>query len=257
MVDIMHDHDIPSQLAANRGPAMKRDASAERAVPAENTSSETLASMAYQRLRRDIINARLEPGGKLRVQELAGRYGVGPSPIREALNRLSRDGLVMLSDRRGFSVTSVSREHLDELTKTRCWLNELALRQSIANGDAAWEEGAVLAYHRLTRLPRTIGAGPDATSYNPQWELAHRAFHSALIAACGSRWLAGFCEQLFDAGDCYRHLSRVSSMKRAQRRDEHRQLLDAIVARDADRAVALLTRHVMRTAELVRERLEA
>ncbi|MCC7485631.1 MAG: FCD domain-containing protein [Burkholderiales bacterium] len=236
---------------------MKRNAIAAREAPGENTSSETLASIAYQRLRSDIINARREPGGKLRVQELSEHYGVGPSPIREALNRLSRDGLVTLSDRRGFSVTPVSCEGLDELTRTRCWLNELALRQAIANGDAAWEENIVLAYHRLTRLPRYIDAGSGLKRYNPDWELAHRTFHSALIAACGSRWLLAYCEQLFDAGAHYRHLSRVSSMKRAQRRDEHRQILDASVARDADGAVALLTRHVTRTAELVRERLGA
>src|SRR5687768_3832868 len=101
---------------------------------------ETLASVAYQRLREDIINAKHAPGGRLRVQELSERYALGPSPIREALNRLSRDGLVTLSDRRGFSVTPLSRAHLEELTRTRCWLNELALRQSIAGGDAAWEE---------------------------------------------------------------------------------------------------------------------
>ena len=234
---------------------MKRTATARREAPAESPSSETLASVAYQRLRSDIINARHEPGRKLRVQELSGRYGLGPSPIREALNRLSRDGLVTLSDRRGFAVTPVSREHLDELTRTRCWLNELALRQAMANGDSAWEEGIVIAYHRLTRLPRYIDDEADAKTCNPAWELAHRAFHSALIAASGSRWLNSFCEQLFDAGDCYRHLSRVSSMRRAERRNEHRQILDAVVARDADTAVVLLTRHVTRTAELVRERL--
>jgi len=221
------------------------------------TGSETLASIAHQRLREDIIGARLVPGSKLRVQALAERYGLGPSPVREALNRLSREGLVTLVDRRGFSVTSVNRQHLEELTKTRCWLNELALRQSIAQGDAAWEEGVVLAYHRLTRVPRYLEAGSSAAGYNPAWEIAHRAFHTALISACGSRWLTGFCEQLFDAADCYRHLSRVSTLKRAQRKDEHQQILDAIVARNADAAVALLMRHFTRTAELVRERLGA
>jgi GntR family transcriptional regulator, carbon starvation induced regulator len=236
---------------------MKRSAPVRSKASAESTSGETLASIAYQRLRTDIIGARHEPGGKLRVQELSERYGVGPSPIREALNRLSRDGLVTLNDRRGFSVTPLGRQHLDELTNTRCWLNELALRRSIANGDSAWEENVVLAYHRLTRVPRYIEVERSETSYNPAWELAHRKFHSTLISACASRWLIAFCEQLFDAGDCYRHLSRVSSMTRAQRRNEHRRLVDAILARNADTAVALLTRHVTRTAELVRARLDA
>jgi DNA-binding GntR family transcriptional regulator len=226
-------------------------------APASGRGSQTLASVAYQRLREDIINARHAPGGKLRVQELSERYALGPSPIREALNRLSRDGLVTLNDRRGFSVTPLGRDHLEELTRTRCWLNELALRKSIGNGEAAWEESVVIAYHRLTRLPRYVADHDGEACCNPAWETAHRAFHSALIAACGSRWLIGFCEQLFDAADCYRHLSRISNTRRRQRMDEHRQLVNAVVARDADAAVALLMRHFTRTAELVRERLDA
>lgn len=217
---------------------------------------ETLASLAYQRLRHDIINAQHPSGGKLRIQELCDRYQLGPSPMREALNRLSRDGLVTLSDHKGFSVTLLSRSHLEELTQTRCWLNTLALRESISKGDAAWEEGVVLAYHRLSRVPRHLSSDREA-AYNPAWEEAHRAFHASLIAACGSRWLIGFCEQLFDAADCYRHLSRVSSLKRGQPRDEHQAMVNAIAARDTDKAVALLHAHFTRTAELVRDRLEA
>lgn len=223
----------------------------ERSEP----GSATLASLAYERLREDIISAQFTPGQKLAIQNLCKRYGVGLSPIREALNRLSRDGLVRQTDRRGFSVTPLSEKHLEELTRTRCWLNEIGLRQSIASGDLAWEERALLAYHRLSRIPRhrTAKAGPV---YNPDWEKAHRAFHASLISACGSRWLEGFCEQLFDAADCYRHLSRASSFQRRQpRQDEHKLILDAVLARDADKAVQLMKRHFCKTADLVRERL--
>lgn len=234
----------------------RRPTAVVKNAPDETRSSETLASQAYQRLRQDIIKARYVHGGKLRIQELCERYGVGPSPIREALNRLSRDGLVTQSDHKGFSVTPLSREHLEELTRTRCWLNELAIRESMVHGGRAWEEGVVLAYHRLSRIPRFISE-EDKTVYNPEWERAHRAFHSSLIAACGSRWLIAFCEQLFDASDCYRHLSRVSSLKRGPRKDEHQEMVKAVVARDADAAAKLLRTHFTRTAELVRERLEA
>jgi len=217
----------------------------------------TLASMAYERLREEIIGARFESGQRLHIQQLCERYGIGLSPMREALNRLSRDGLVSQADRRGFRVTPLSEIHLAELTRTRIWINELALRQSIANGDVAWEEQLVLAYHRLSRLPRYVEGGGSA-EYNPQWEKAHRAFHAALIAACGSHWLQDFCEQLFDAADCYRHLSRVSSVQRKElRQDEHKLMMDAALARDAEKAVELIRRHVVKTADLVRDRLAA
>lgn len=218
-------------------------------------AGETLASHAYQRLRQDIISGAHAPGAKLRILELCDRYAIGPSPIREALNRLSRDGLVAQSDHRGFSVTALSRAHLEELTKTRCWLTELGLRESIAHGDSAWEEGIVLAQHRLSRVPRHV-SGEDGSTYNTAWEEAHRAFHRSLIAACGSVWLIGFCEQLFDAADCYRHLARATSRKRKAPRDEHPAMVEAILARDAESAVALLRAHYMRTADLVRDQLE-
>lgn len=219
--------------------------------------SATLASTAYDRLREDIISARFAPGQKLTIQSLCHRYGMGLSPVREALNRLSRVGLVSQADRRGFSVTPLDEEHLQELTRTRCWLNEIALRESIANGDLAWEERVLLSYHRLSRIPRHR-TGAAGAEYNPEWEKAHRTFHAALISACGSRWLEGFCEQLFDAADCYRHLSRVSSLERRQpRKDEHKLILEAALGRDADTAVELIKKHFCRTAELVRERLAA
>ena len=114
-----------------------------------------------------------------------------------------------------------------------------------------------MAYHRLSRLPRYV-EGSGTAEYNPHWEKAHRAFHAALIAACGSHWLQDFCEQLFDAADCYRHLSRVSSVQRKElRQDEHKLMMDAALARDSEKAVELIRRHVVKTADLVRDRLAA
>jgi len=226
-------------------------------VSKQETGSGTLASSAYERLRQEIIGARYESGQKLHIQQICERFGMGLSPVREALNRLSRDGLVSQTDRRGFRVTPLSESHLAELTRTRIWINELALRQSIAGGDQSWEESVVLAYHRLSRVPRHLSSDGGA-DYNPEWEKAHRAFHAALIAACGSRWLHAFCEQLFDAADCYRHLSRVSSVQRKQlRQDEHQLIMNAALSRDADKAAELMRRHVVKTADLVKERLAA
>jgi DNA-binding GntR family transcriptional regulator len=162
--------------------------------------------------------------------------------------------LVEQSDQRGFSVTQIDLARLDELTRTRSWLNALALRESIAHGDAAWEEALVLAFHRLSRVPRYITPETEPVP-NPQWEAAHRGFHLQMISACRSQILLGYCAQLFDAADRYRHLSRVSMLGRRQRSDEHREILDLVLARDADGACALMEKHFDRTANLVRDRL--
>ena len=101
-----------------------------RSAEARPPSSTTLASAAYERLRRDIRIGRLAPGEKLRIDALRAIYEIGASPLREALNRLSAEGLVVQEDQRGFRVPPVSIEDLLELTRTRCWLNEIALRES-------------------------------------------------------------------------------------------------------------------------------
>lgn len=217
-------------------------------------SPATLASRVYGELRGEIIAGRHAPGRKLRIQALCERFGVGLSPMREALTRLSRDGLVKHADQRGFSVARLDLAHLDELVKTRCWFNEIGLRESIANGDDRWEEAILLAYHRLSKLPRYVAAGAGE-DFNPAWEEAHRAFHTSLIAACGSRWLIEYCEQLFDAADFYRNVSRVSLLRRKLRQTEHERIAKAVLARDAALAVELMVLHVRRTAALVRERL--
>lgn len=216
---------------------------------------ETLTSTVFDALRRAVITGEFAPGEKLRVRQLAQRFGTGLSPIREALNRLLHDGLVQQSDLRGFSVAPASEADLEELTKARLWANEKALRESIAHGDASWEESVLLAYHRLSRIEaRLEGAPPDI---DPAWDAAHAQFHLRLIAACGSRWLVGFCTQLFDLADRYRHLSRMAPQAGARRRnDEHRAIMEATLARDADKAAHLLNEHFLTTARLSRDALQ-
>ena len=220
----------------------------------EGETAGTLASSVYDKMRNDILSGELPPGEKLRVEYLRGRYGVGASPIREALNRLSVDGVVMRVDQKGFRVAEVSGAELDELIKTRCWLEETALRESIAAGDDAWEEQLVLAFHRLSKTPRS--ADHQAYAVNPDWETLHRAFHLALIGACGSRWLIAYCEQLNDLADRYRQLAiRVAYPKRNEL-DEHQTIMNAAVARDADTAVEALMEHYRRTAGIIRDSVD-
>ena len=214
----------------------------------------TLASSVYDMMRQDILKGDLPPGEKLRVEYLRDRYGVGASPIREALNRLSVDGVVMRVDQKGFRVATVSVAELDELIKTRCWLEETAIRESIASGDDAWEERLVLAFHRLSKAPRS--AEQITYAINPDWEVLHRAFHLALIAACGSRWLISYCEQLNDLADRYRQLAVRVTYPRRNELDEHKAIMDAAVNRDSDRAVEVLMDHYRRTAEIIRDSVD-
>ena len=209
----------------------------------------TLASSIHARLRDDILRGVFRPGEKLPIDALCARYGIGSTPLREALNRLSAEELVIRSDQRGFRVAPVSLEDLEELTKTLCWISGLALREAIRNGDAAWEEQVVLAAHRLSRVGRE---GADGySSFNPEWEARHRAYHLTLIAACGSRWLVDFYAMLVDRNARYRYLAFADASVPRDAAAEHLAITDAVLARDADRAIAAAETHIRITAETV------
>jgi len=208
----------------------------------------TRASTVYERLHDDIITGALQPGAKLRVKELIEKYNTGNSPLREALNRLSSNGMVRREENRGFRVPSASTEELMELTRTRCWVEEIALRESINNGGAGWEERIVLAYHWLSRAARSE---EDIDSTSPDWEAHHREFHQALISACKSQLLMDFCSELSQRSFRYRNLVEVVEYRDRHELEEHNELQEAALSRNADRAVELLKKHYTVTSEIL------
>ncbi|MDM0044421.1 GntR family transcriptional regulator [Variovorax dokdonensis] len=201
----------------------------------EDTQGSTLASMVFERLREDILEGQWPPGEKLRIETLQEHYQVGASPIREALNRLTSVRLVELVDRRGFRVATLSDADLLELIHARKLLNELVVRESLLHADDAWEEAVVFAYHRMWRCPMTTESGQT----NREWELLHRKFHAAVIAACPSKWLLDFHEQLFDCADRHRRRN-VRQLDAEFTRMEHREIMEAAVSRDVPLTIKLL-----------------
>src|SRR6201987_31428 len=212
----------------------------------------TRTSAIYERLRREIIQGTLLPGEKLRIEVLRTKYDVGGTPLREAMNRLSIEGLVTQSEQRGFRVRPGSAHHLLELTRTRCWINEVALRESIARGGRDWEEQVLLALHRLSRVPVVI----DNSRMNPDFSELHRVFHGALIAGCGSRWLIDFNDLLFDCAERYRNLLAVMGTVRDVQ-SEHRAIAEAAIERKTALAIGLLNDHYEKTSGTLLRAIEA
>jgi GntR family carbon starvation induced transcriptional regulator len=216
--------------------------------PDDERDKTTLALSVYGKLKVEILGGMLEAGKKLKIRDICLEYGVGVSPVREALNRLLSERLVSQSVQRGFTVAEISIGDLEELALARRWLNELALRQSIEHGDEAWEERVIVGFHRLSRQKRT-----DANNNrNLEWDLAHRQFHSYLLDACGSRWMVEICDMLFDASERYRAIDRLAGDPMRDPLAEHRAIMDAVIDRNADQAVALLHDHFDRTTVQVR-----
>jgi GntR family transcriptional regulator, carbon starvation induced regulator len=209
----------------------------------------TLASALAERIRSEILDGTLRPGSKLKIASVSQRYAAGTSPVREALNRLAADGLVKQLDQRGFSVSPVSLEELRELVQTRCWVEAIALEQTIVRRTTDWEEGLLLAHHRLMRTPRSV----DDTTFktNPLWEDYHRSFHTLLISGCESRPLLRFCAELRDRADRYRQIAAAQAYPRRNEGDEHRAIMEAAINGDVAQAVKLLQDHYWSTFRII------
>lgn len=211
----------------------------------------TLVEQAYASLRREILDGALEPGAKLRTEELRQRYGIGASTVRESLTRLLGEALVTAEGQRGFRVAPISLDDFSDLTNVRKMIETEALRQSILAGDEAWESRVVAAYYRLSKVEERIREEPQAVA--PHFEERNREFHLALISACPSAWLHRIYAMLYQQSERYR---RVAVINRTRSRDvhaEHKAIFEAVLARDVERARGLIGEHIDRTLTVLRE----
>lgn len=214
---------------------------------ATTDGSTSLTTTVTDRLRADILAGRLAPGEKLRLEHLAPHYGSGRTPLREACSRLAAEGLVHASEQRGFRVAPISLDDLVDLTTTRQRLESLALRDAILHGDLRWESRVEHALAHLEETPRLRG-----DTIAPAWEAGHRELHEALLSACRSPWLIRFHALLYDQSERYRRLSEGAPGCPTRDVDgEHTELVRASLARDAERAAALLVEHIAKTKDRV------
>lgn len=210
----------------------------------------TLIEYACERLRHDIVSGKLEPGARLRVEVLKDVYGVGASTLREALSLLIADALVTAEGQRGFRIAPMSMGDLRDLTDLRKLLENAALRVSLTDGDDEWEAGVVAAYHRLSLIEERVY--DDPLTLGPEWEDRNRTFHEALIGASHSRWLKHFRAILYQQSERYRRLALLSYRTLSRNvHDEHKAIMEAVLARDVDRACALMDDHLERTFVLL------
>lgn len=207
--------------------------------------SRTLANDVFARLKADIISSRLLPGTKLRFHDLRQAYGVGFSPLREALSRLAENRLVISIGQRGFRVPEVSIQEIMDVAMVRKEVEGFALRLAIRYGDDLWESQLVAAGDKLGLPERGKKVDEDI------WESRHRELHYKLIAACQSSCLLHLHGILSDQFDRYRRLSVKSGLPNAPRWLIHKEILEAALARNADKAVKLLEDHITEATRLI------
>ena len=211
-------------------------------------TASTRAQHVYATLKTDILGGVLRPGTRLRVVELAERFSVSQTVVREALTRLAEQGLIQSQPNKGFYIPNYSVEEINDLAFLRSHIEALAIRLAIERGDAPWEASVVAAHHELRLTPRVRSSVDPAGSQ--RWSRAHAVFHAACVAACGSPRLVAAQHRLYDEAEVLRQMSEMSGGMSRDVEGEHAAMVEAITSRDADRAVELIRRHVEITAGL-------
>lgn len=207
---------------------------------------ETRSDWALRRLRTAILTGEFPPGTKLRAEELAERWQISPTPLREAFQRLGGARLVEVSPQRGVRVAEFTLADAADLYALRLRLEPPALRESLEGSDDAHRAAIAAAHDRLAQA-RTIGDGTQA----------HLDFHEVLLERCPSPWTKRVFGVLAEHAQRYVMLGAQKFRSGRGPAAEHALLRDAALAGDVDGAVALLEAHLRGTLDSVRAALEA
>ena len=209
----------------------------------------TQAERIYHRLKGDILGGRLEPGEPLQFARLRSDYGASVGVLREALVRLTSEGLTVNQAQHGFKVVSLTLEDLKDLTATRCVIESMVLKDSVQHGDIDWEACIVSAHHRMERTPKddTKGGAPISET----WSRAHQEFHEALLGAARSQRLKAMAASLRASAEVYRRWSMPFEVTKRDVVAEHAKLLKLCLAHDAEGAAAALVKHLRLTETLI------
>jgi DNA-binding GntR family transcriptional regulator len=189
------------------------------------------------RLRHEILSGALPPGTPLRAEELAQRWAVSPTPVREALQRLAGTGFVELRPQRGARVAEANLRDVEEVYDLRLLLEPVALRASLERADDAFGEAAGAAYAAYVARP-----GFDE----------HRAFHAALLARCPNERMLGLIDGLAEHSQRFQVLAVGAPGGHHDVVAEHRALCEHALAGRIDAAVEFLREHLQTTVDAVR-----
>jgi DNA-binding GntR family transcriptional regulator len=220
----------------------------------ESQQGASLIEVALHKMKHSIVRCELEPGSKLKVESLSKAYGLSSSPIREALNRLAQEGIVTASENRGFRVAPISADDLVDISRLRLLLETEALSDAIDNGDDVWEGNVLAAFHRLNVVEKRLCSGPVAL--DEDWSERHKAFHVALLSACRSPLILGLIDSLFDRAERYRRYSALHRQTERHKGNDHKKMMDAVLARDKELALGMLRQHIEHTKTSVLQALE-
>lgn len=234
---------IPTANGAARSTANGAAQRFERVVAALPPTKPRMADTGYERLRQLIVTLALEPGCPIDERALIARLGLGRTPLREAIQRLTHEGLIVQSPRRGSWVSPLSVIDLHQMIETRRLLEPQVARLAAQRVRPAQVDRLRAVLDEAETL---IGRGDFAGCV-----FLDQRFHTGIAEASGNRHLARMTDQIIHELVRYWHASfvRIEGLDRIF--PHHRALLAAIAAYDGDAAERLSLQHV----DLFRDRM--
>jgi GntR family carbon starvation induced transcriptional regulator len=202
-----------------------------------------LVSLCFDAVKEGILSGKCLPDAKLNICALAEELKIGPTPVREALSRLSTTGLVKYVENCGFKAAPISELELRDFAQTLVELEKLALEKALSHGKDDWEAGIVAALYQLSLVEK--GKNLTAHTY-PLWKERNEAFHRALIAGCPSECLLEVRNDVYRRFDRYFNL--VYPPKNSEpiplTHKEHEILAATALARNKKKMALLIEEHV-------------
>lgn len=221
----------------------------EDGIPAMATSG------VYARLRADILRGHYAPGEPLRTEALKDRYGVGFSPLREALSRLVAEGFVIARLNRGFRVRDISLDDLRDLMATRKVLEGEVAARAVRNGGVEWEAAVLASFHELSSIEKRLIATNQIA--DDAWEVKNNAFHDAINRACPLTWLKRARDMMYEQSLRYRFIAWRRDQAPTDIHEQHVAIFEAAMRHDEAAIVAGMHRHVDYIEAALTERLRA
>jgi DNA-binding GntR family transcriptional regulator len=203
----------------------------------------TVKDQLVDRLRADIVCGAVEPGEYLRLEDVAGRFDVSTTPVREALRELEAEGLVRIFPHRGAVVTELTPEDLADLYDIRATLEAMATRLAVPH----------LSPATLAELERIVDAMDGEMGHISALVALNHRFHTTLYAVSGRPILSELNHALRYRAQHYLHAYMADSGSMALAQGEHRAILEACRQHDAEKAAALVAEHVAEVGRAVIE----
>lgn len=198
----------------------------------------------YRQLKEMILGFALYPGARITENELADRFQVSRTPVREALQRLAAEGYVIIRPKQGCLVRDIDIEEINHYYEVRIGLEVRALELAcLTMSDRQLNKLA--ASWNPDKVPRKAPAVADMVAHD-------ESFHLALAEGAGNHVLAGYLKDVNDHIHIVRRLDFTDPQRIAQTYREHHEVLQRLLVRDVEGAKVLLQRHIRKSADVAK-----